>query len=71
MAVGNLGTSLADDRRAHHRMKNLGGAWHRMVRTNVLNIIEHSINIKALSLNPLPKGERLSENYSVANILNI
>jgi hypothetical protein len=38
-------------------VKNLGGAWHRMVRTNVLNIIEHSINIKALPLNPLPKGE--------------
>ena len=41
MAVGNLGTGLADDRRAHHRVKNLGGAWHRMVRTNVLNIVEH------------------------------
>jgi hypothetical protein len=43
MAVGNLGTGLADDRRAHHRVKNLGGAWHRMVRTNVLYVIEHDI----------------------------
>ena len=23
-------------------MKNLGGAWHRMVRSNVLNVVEHN-----------------------------
>ena len=42
VAVGNLGAGLADDRRAHHRVKNHGGAWHRMVRTNVLNVVEHN-----------------------------
>ena len=42
VAVGNLGAGLVDDRRAHHSMKNICGAWHRMVRTNVLYVIEHN-----------------------------
>ncbi len=43
MAVGNLVAGHADDCRAHHRVKHLGGAWHRTVRTNVLYVIEHDI----------------------------